>query len=45
MSDAIEIITKHPEISDLIQHSKMGAFPGKIHYSTGHFVLRTSLTC
>ena len=45
MSDAIEIITKHPEISDLIQRSKMGAFPGKIHYSTGHFVLRTSLTC
>ena len=45
MSDAIEIITKHPELSDLIQRSKMGAFPGKIHYSTGHFVLRTSLTC
>ena len=32
MSDAIEIITKHPELSDLIQRSKMGTFPGKIHY-------------
>jgi len=28
MSDAFEIITKNPEFSDLIQRSKMGAFPG-----------------
>ena len=32
MSDAFEIIIKHPELSDLIQRSKMGASPGKIHY-------------
>ena len=32
ISDAFEIITKNPEFSDLIQRSKMGAFPGKIHY-------------